>query len=80
MVNRLPGGLIALFGPGGRQNRHKGLTERAFGKQPPEQIGNAKGHIEGVGQGAGAKHRRHQQLAHQTRDPGGQGENRHNRG
>jgi hypothetical protein len=39
-----------MLGLGSGQHRHEGLAESAFGKQAPEQVGNAKGHIEGVGQ------------------------------
>mgnify|MGYP003904055505 CR=1 FL=1 len=49
------GGGIAIFGFAGGQHRHKGLGKRPFGKQAPKQIGDAKGHIEGIGHGAGAR-------------------------
>ena len=69
-----------MLGSVGRQNRHKSLTEGPFGKQATEQIRNPKSHIEGIGQSTGPESRGDQQLAHEPRDPGGQGENRHNRG
>ena len=56
----------------GREHRPKGLAEGALGKQAIKQVGNVKGHIEGISHGAGAKQRGNQQFAHQAGDAGEQ--------
>ena len=68
------GGVVALGGAHAREHRHKGLAERPFGKQAAKHIGNAERDVEGVGHGRGSEHGGHQQLAHQTRDARGQGQ------
>ena len=67
-------GGITMLGLGSGQHRHERLAESALGKQAPQQIGDAKCHIEGIGQRVGAKHRGHQEVAHQARHAGGQGQ------
>ena len=62
----------------GSQHRNEGLAECAFGKQAPEQVGNAEGHVEGVGEDAGAKNGSYQQLAHQAEHARRQGEQGNN--
>ena len=73
-VNQMPRGLDAIALLAGGQHGHESLAERAFAKQPPQQIGNAKGHVEGVGQAADAKGRGHEPVAQQPRDARGQRE------
>ena len=53
-------GLLAFFGFGGCQHGHKGLRKCTLGKQAAKQVGNAESDVEGVREGAGAKHGRHQ--------------------
>ncbi len=65
---------FTISGMAGRQHRHKGLAERALGKQSPEQVGDAESDVERVGHGAGAEGGSHQQLAHQAGDPRHQGQ------
>ena len=67
-------GLLAFFGFGGCQHGHKGLRKCTLGKQAAKQVGNAESDVEGVREGAGAKHGRHQKVAHQARHAGGQGQ------
>ncbi len=50
------------------QHRHKRLAERTLGEQAAQQIGNAEGDVERVGERAGAKSGGHEQLAHQPGD------------
>ena len=71
-VDQQVGGSITLLLLARRQHRHKGLAKSAFCKQPAKQVGDAKGDIEGVGHGTGAKQRGHQQLARQSGDARGQ--------
>jgi len=56
------------------EHRHEGRVERAFGKQPAEQVGEAKGGVEGIGHRTGAEYRRQQRVAHEAKDSGEQGE------
>ena len=80
MVDQRAGAIVALTRAGGGQHRHKGLAERAFAQHAAKQVGDTKRHIEGVRHGADAEHRGHQQLAHQARDAGGQGQQRNGGG
>ena len=72
--------VVPVGGTHARQHRHERLAEGPLGKQAAQEVGNAKRHIEGVGQGAGAKGRGHEQLPHQPRDPGSQGQEGDERG
>ena len=56
------------------QHGHERLAECAFGEQAAQQIGNAEGDVEGVGERTGAKSRRHEEFSHQPRDAGSEGE------
>jgi len=76
MVNRHFGGSITIFFFGGGQDWHKCLTEGPFCEEPAKQIWNSKGHIEGIGQGTGAKSGGNEQFPEQTRDAGSQGPER----
>jgi hypothetical protein len=67
-VDQSARGFVAVALARGGQDRHEGLRERALGKQPAQQVGDAEGDVEGVGGGAGAEGRGDQLLAHQTGD------------
>ena len=60
-------GLVAVFAVAG-EDRHEGLRERAFGEQAPEEVGNAKGEEERVGDSRRAEHMREHDVAHQAGD------------
>ena len=53
------------FQPVGEQ-RHEGRVERPFGKQPPEQVGDAECHNEGISNQAGAQHIGDELIAHES--------------
>ena len=63
-----------MLGPRGGQHRHKSLAECPFCEQATKQIGNSKGHIEGIGQGTGPEHGGDEQLARRGGIGGGGGE------
>ena len=71
---------VAVAGTCRRQDGHESLRKRTFAEQPAQQIGNAEGDVVGVGQGAGAEHRRHHDLARQPGDARGQREQRNGGG
>ena len=50
-------------------HRHEGGVERAFGQEPPEQVGDLQRREEGVGQHAGAEHRRNADVAEKADQP-----------
>ena len=52
LIDQGMGGLMALAAFVFRQDRHEGLRERAFGKQPPQQVGDLEGDEERVGEHA----------------------------
>ena len=66
MVNQLFCALTAMLGFAGGQHRHKGLTESALTKHPPEQVWNTKGNMKSVSQCADTEKRGHQHIAHQA--------------
>ena len=72
--------LVAVARPRGRQQRHEGLRERALGEEAAQQVGNAEGDPEGVGQRIGAEEPRHQLLAHQAGDARSEREQGNSRG
>ena len=51
----------------------KAVIEGAFGKEPPEQVREAQGGVEGVCHGAGAKHRGDHRLADEAQHAAGRG-------
>jgi hypothetical protein len=55
--------LFALGFERRRKHGYEGGVESAFGKEPPEQIGEAEGGVESVGGRAYAQHRGHQRVA-----------------
>jgi hypothetical protein len=63
MVDQGLGGLHAVLGLVFGQDRDEGLREGALGKQPAQQVGNAKRDDEGVRIGRGAESAREQALA-----------------
>ncbi len=56
-----------------RQNRHEGLRKRAFGEQPPQQVGNLEGDEEGVGHHPRAECARDHRVADKPQDAREQG-------
>jgi hypothetical protein len=78
-VDQLPGRVVAVGGAGARQRRHERLGEGALAEQAAQQVGDAKGDVERVERGAGAEHRRDDDVAHQAGDPRRQREERNRR-
>ena len=72
--------LVTLGGPRSGQDRHEGLRERALGEEPPQQVRDAEGDLEGIGGRAGAEGGGNELLAHQPGDARGQRERRHDGG
>ncbi len=66
--------LIALGGADPRQGRHERLREGAFAEQAPQQVGDAKGDVEGIERGAGAERRGDDHVADQAGDARDQGQ------
>ena len=65
-VHQRLGRLMPVARMGCRQHRDKSLAECAFSEHTPEQIRNAKRHIEGVRHGTGTKSCCQQSLPYQT--------------
>ena len=60
------GGAVALGLEAAREQRHEGGRQGALGGQPAEQVGEAEGDDEGLGDRPGAEHRGDQDVAHET--------------
>ena len=52
-----------------RQNRHKSLRKRPFGKNTAQQVGQAEGHHECIHRNARAENPRQHRIAHKTEHP-----------
>ena len=65
-LGRVDAGLLERARIGG----HEGRGEGALGEDGAEMVGQAEGDEEGVGQGAGAEHRRHDHVADEAGDAG----------
>ncbi len=74
VVDQRLGAVVALLGPGGSQHRYKSLAEGALAQHAAEQVGNAERHIESVRHGTDPEDGGHEQLAHQPRDAGDEGQ------
>jgi hypothetical protein len=72
-VHELPGFVGAAPVPVFAENRHKGLRESAFGKQPAQQVGQLEGDKEGVGEHPGTKGAGNHEVADETENPRQQG-------
>src|SRR5690606_31916956 len=67
--------LVFIFrGTGLAQDGNEGLRESAFGEQAAQQVGDAEGHPEGIGQRTRAVRGRDDDVPHQTGDAGKQSE------
>src|SRR5690606_29904737 len=63
-----PRGFLALGLQCPGKHGHEGGVERAFGKEPPEEIGEAERGLEGVGGRADAEHGGDQRVADKAED------------
>ena len=50
-VDELARGLVTVAGARGSQDGHKGLGKCAFGEQPPQEVGDTKSNLVGIGPG-----------------------------
>ncbi|MCY1530354.1 hypothetical protein D9M68_655380 [compost metagenome] len=80
LVDHQARGVVALLLTRTRQHRHECLAESTLGEEAAQQVGNAEGDVERVGQRTSAKGGRHEQFAHQSRDAGSEGEQGNERG
>ena len=68
MVGQAEGGFVAMLVLVFGKNGHESLRECAFGEQPSQQVGNAKGNEEGIGINRRAEGAGHQKLADEASD------------